>query len=955
MNQKLKLDLSILQFMLRAQLIARRTDCGEKGYAMMMTSVITIFMFSLLAAYMTITNLTKLTTNAHIDGNNTFYVAESGLNRRANQLRQKFVDYNLPSGLSPGQATTASFVNSNNIANCFPLGATATINPSNDFDCQNYAFRSNNNAATVVSNNGDVVMSDRDNNRNSVNYIAYTFVSDRTNYASTSIPPAPIPLRIPADETYGGLFAQQYRYTVYATAAQINAVNAANPANSGTAQTVLQMEFKSRIVPLFQFAAFYENDLEMDSITAMTVTGPVHTNSNFRVAAKSFQTGGTFGHNSSNFDSADVMGGTRLLGQVTAAGSIYDRIPDAPWRPDGCAGLYPNNNETTQYQNCGVIAVYTGSSPDPRTDSDPTHYAYFPDFSATNRTTPLTTSELAVFGGRIQDGVHNQVRRLNPPKPGFLRERNYLTGEVGRYYGKADLRLKLFPNRSMPFNFTSIQSGAGCNETSLEIPSSRQGSGTLTCRQFSKGQLRSLQQPVLSTQTPPTGMDLNVLTALRVAIAASPTLVTFGDLNQPIPTTDWGATFSNLLDTIASLDATAKAALLAQTPTAIVAARGSSFLPPPIQLVTGNSLAASNNVNGGFYNQLKGTWMTMLQTNIRSLTYWNRDGIYVEPIDPSLTTPYTAATTLSLASGLSANNLAFIKAAADSSTPVGSFTREGLAAIDRTEGGLVFHATVSDDTNGDGTNEITAMAANPIPGKDAEGNVIPHVDNYRIYPSIAGIKNSPYGFAFSGGEELPSPLTIATDSAIYLQGDYNNPGVAPGTISNASRYYPSIVATNDQGFRRQPAAIMADTITVLSNQCLNTNKQVNCGIITPIGSLTGSTSPPEITVTNPVAINAAFASNLRKSAGGVYNGGLNKFMRFLEDWSGAGSGAKYVNYTGSFVSLGEPLESNEVPTGMGVPARNFNYETNFNAFDRLPPLTPSAIYLQQEVFKRSYN
>ena len=158
-----------------------------------------------------------------------------------------------------------------------------------------------------------------------------------------------------------------------------------------------------------------------------------------------------------------------------------------------------------------------------------------------------------------------------------------------------------------------------------------------------------------------------------------------------------------------------------------------------------------------------------------------------------------------------------------------------------------------------------------------------------------------------------------------------------------------------QGFRRQPAAIMADTITVLSNQCLNTNKQVNCGITTLISSLPGNLSPTAITVTSPVAINAAFASNLRKSGGGVYNGGLNKFMRFLEDWNGAGTGAKYLNYTGSLVSLGEPLESSEVPTGNGVPARNFNYETNFNAFERLPPLGPNAMYLQQEVFKRSYN
>jgi hypothetical protein len=38
------------------------------------------------------------------------------------------------------------------------------------------------------------------------------------------------------------------------------------------------MDFKSRVVPLFQFAAFYEDDLEMDSQMPMSVSGPTHTN-----------------------------------------------------------------------------------------------------------------------------------------------------------------------------------------------------------------------------------------------------------------------------------------------------------------------------------------------------------------------------------------------------------------------------------------------------------------------------------------------------------------------------------------------------------------------------------------------------------------------------------------------------------------------------------------------------
>jgi hypothetical protein len=94
-------------------------------------------------------------------------------------------------------------------------------------------------------------------------------------------------------------------------------------------------------------------------------------------------------------------------------------------------------------------------------------------------------------------------------------------------------------------------------------------------------------------------------------------------------------------------------------------------------------------------------------------------------------------------------------------------------------------------------------------------------------------------------------------------------------------------------------------------------------------------------------------------------------MRMLEDWGG--KNGQFFNYSGSFVSLGTPLEYSGayVPTGLAVAltpdtleysvayynifSRNFNFDPRFTAFSGLPPMTPSVRYLQQEVFKRNFN
>jgi hypothetical protein len=178
-------------------------------------------------------------------------------------------------------------------------------------------------------------------------------------------------------------------------------------------------------------------------------------------------------------------------------------------------------------------------------------------------------------------------------------------------------------------------------------------------------------------------------------------------------------------------------------------------------------------------------------------------------------------------------------------------------------------------------------------------------------------------------------LTIASDQAIYLQGDYNNIG-------------------------SQSAAVMGDTLNILSNACWdNTN-----GVKGPASSECGRPTFGDKGIATETTMRTAFLARTDQTnaTAGTYSGGLNNYPRFLEDWQKTVP----LNYTGSFVSLGTPqefsgpfLESKDIG---GVtkkyympPQRNWIYDTNFNQFELLPPLSPRVIYLQQQVFKRNYN
>jgi Tfp pilus assembly protein PilX len=1116
MNNNTKL----LCLLLKSQKIA---TSSEQGYSMLMVSMITIVMFSLLLAATTLSNITKSRTNAFVDGNSAFYVAEAGLNKRAAEISKK-LDYPGVSGSGSG-----------NLEGCFTVGIPAggsgesIRSGNNDLECVNYRFTSSNNVANLVSTSGGGLSLDsRGQNQNT--YVAYTLVTERTNRDSNGLPQFE---KIIGGE-YAGLNAFNYTYVISAvgrkpvaltpgssvpvyTNAQIAAKNrqttnaapqandpalitaydnittaaktAANSSSNTTAaqdssnNTTLSMTFIKRVIPLFQFGIFYNGDLELNSTSNMEINGRVHSNANMYL-----QPAGLTG----------VTATATFMSKVSAVGSIYNRVDAWP------LGLASDRPGITRFLRTGTTNTYDNLTND-RSLADP--------LSAT-KINEIPNKQL--IGATAADGATAAAAgatALKTPSPGFTRKRNYTTNAIGEYFAKADLRLEMVPDRDIvssggtitnmsgkgtsaaptipwtrnkaivPFNFTAITTGgtgtctttlptAGNDPVATYVDPLRDNFSALHCNVFNKGQLQSLRQPVMvltninqnragtattpdfkalerqilgaptTLPTPPTlslaantdDTKKQIIRALQVAIASTPTPISLDKLEKQFDdattftTGDLAAfksTFSTLLNNI-TLDASDRYNLLRAKPTEIAAlqinGRGAWFLPAPIQRIErpthtdsseNNSLSYqgnSNPRNSGFYDGRERRWITMLQTNIASLSVWNRDGLYVDADDVATedlktayspgtnaaTTTLAIVTTAGVTTGVGTTNntdgLAFdrVTTFTTGSTeiyPVGSLQYLGLGSRDKTEGGLVFHATVSDDLDGSGgalvaANDITIGSNDDqrILKKNAQGQTLDAdgvvtttnplvIDRYRTYHGQTASRQSPFAFAVNGGNYLPNALMLSSDQSVYVQGNFNNNGA---TVLNTALNTPSA--------DRLPAAIVADTITVLSNQCIG-------GSIVPSGQLSCGL-PPQIngatqlynSVTSPIAINAAFLSNTQVSRGNKgtgrgselseanrsYSGGVNNYIRLLEDWNN-GDNPIALNYRGSLISLNEPIEyggpyrsggtdpADPVGTSYyNVPFRNFGYDTNFDAITKIPPLTPKVSFTLQNGFTRKY-
>lgn len=301
---------------------ARRPGTQTRGFALISTFLLLVVLSSLLAAYVIITKIELATTKASHDSTTGFFAAEAGLNIRAEAIRTTFLGYNTPSGTSP--STTTPCVGGDD--------------GGGDFQCQSMSF----NNRTVT-----------------------TYVSDEQ--AGTDPPLIPVTTGL-----YRGLNAQEYKYTTDAEAR----------GRDGKVEAKLQLRFMSRVVPMFQFMAFYNKDLEILPGPQMNLSGPVHVN------------GDLYMNSDNRLD---------INAQVNASGSMYrGRKNDASCRSNSVRVMDPS---TLTY----LVA------------SCPSRHV-------------LTASDVAPFHGMVNFGVQS----VSVPPPDSL---DPAPGKL--YWDKADLRIAL--------------------------------------------------------------------------------------------------------------------------------------------------------------------------------------------------------------------------------------------------------------------------------------------------------------------------------------------------------------------------------------------------------------------------------------------------------------------------------------------------------------------------------
>jgi hypothetical protein len=172
----------------------------------------------------------------------------------------------------------------------------------------------------------------------------------------------------------------------------------------------------------------------------------------------------------------------------------------------------------------------------------------------------------------------------------------------------------------------------------------------------------------------------------------------------------------------------------------------------------------------------------------------------------------------------------------------------------------------------------------------------------------------------------PTGVTMVSDQAMYVEGDYN---VGGG---------PDV---------KQPAALVGDTLNVLSR---NWSGAAACR--NDCQSAIALNSRPAASTT----VYAAFIGRVDETTPGNYNGGLEDYPRFHETWSG-----QTLSYRGSLVSFGAPQHSNGPWCGTGSgcniynpPARNWDFDADFMRVENLPPLTPRVVSVQQTFFTEDF-
>jgi hypothetical protein len=192
-------------------------------------------------------------------------------------------------------------------------------------------------------------------------------------------------------------------------------------------------------------------------------------------------------------------------------------------------------------------------------------------------------------------------------------------------------------------------------------------------------------------------------------------------------------------------------------------------------------------------------------------------------------------------------------------------------------------------------------------------------------------------------------FTVASEEPVYVLGDYNSGPSDP--------FWPS--GGNPSGALHSASAIIADSVTLLSNPPSNSNAPVTytgwqdaISFLAPgdVAKRPGNTSHYRVAIAAGKSIPFPQPSWGGQDFG--TDGGMHNFLRYLEN---RGANSATVNYAGSLISM----YYSQYATGnfkccnivYGAPIRNYFFDTQFLNPNNLPPGTP----MFQDVVNLSYH
>jgi hypothetical protein len=613
---------------------------------------------------------------------------------------------------------------------------------------------------------------------------------------------------IPSGEVFSGLNAIQYRYIVNSTAKNAN----------GDTEASVGAEFLVGYIPLFQFVAFYKNDLEILPGPNMTLNGRVHTNGKLYL-----------GSSGNTLSIADNPAQGVYTVQVSAGQGIYRGRKDQ----NVCDGTVNIDMLQDKVSPFGDL--------DPKT---------LPCNGSATRLVPQ--SELANWKGSIISNIGN----IAIPEPDIIKPPATVStggaGDPGVYWDKADLRIVLHTNSTMQLKLGApnvymidVLNAAG-QQDAVKTVALRT---FMMDGQWNDGELAGKgpsrfrgTMPIFYTDVPTGGgcVDGDWTCNNHLTTSYTPNITTRTGANYHPSNANEGA-YGEAMGTRFG-DSTAPAV----------------FDGDPRR--------------GGFYNHREDKWMLLLNINVRDLILWNQQN--GEPF---------------------------------------------FSHTDNSEGGIVIFATIAGPESNSPHNRygVRIFGSNDIP---LSGGI--------------GVSSDPTG------------ITVASDQAMYVVGDYNR-----GTVNG--------------GTARQPASIVGDSVNILSERFWRSGIGAICGTncCTTRWCRDGQTGAGLDDASRDAMntyINAAFLGGEDVTSGSHYSGGLENYPRFHEDWAGT-----TLTYQGAFVSLGtsEHVDGDWCGTGgsnssgcniYNPPTRAWNFDPAFNNAANLPPLTPRFVYVQQVLFTEDF-